>query len=547
MEITIFLAAGILLPYLAAIFAKGRYFLHMAQLEGYHPVDYLHWILKNKNKLSQPTEWIAWGLLFLFAISLSLFLSASGWTEAIFPLLWAGIQIHLTIYYIRTQKKSPPKKPLVWTARATRLMLAFLILTGLGALSSAWLIDMTSITKVLLWWLILIVLNLLIPAVMLLALLVITPLEGVIHFVYFTAAQRKIRKQQGLKVIGITGSYGKTSAKYILAGLLKPHFSTLSTPESYNTPMGVCKIINRKLTGEHQFFVTEMGARRPGDIKKLCRLVSPQIGILTSIGPQHLETFKTLERIVRTKGELLSALPSSGLAILNFDDPHCRRLAEGLSVPCRSFGIDCPQPLDIRAKEIQWTPRGLSFAVETKAGRTAALKCRFLGRHNVYNILAAALAAQECGLSIAQIASALVDIPPVPHRLELIRNQTGIAVIDDAYNSNPVGAKEALEVLRLMPGGQKILITPGMVELGDQEYELNREMGRAAAKVCDIVILVGPRRTKAIREGLVEAQLPEARLRVARNLEEARVELSRLIRTGDVVLFENDLPDNYSE
>ncbi len=356
-----------------------------------------------------------------------------------------------------------------------------------------------------------------------------------------------IWRQSQLTIIAITGSYGKTSTKYILNNILAHHYPTLMTPESYNTPMGICKVIRGELTRGHKYFIVEMGARKRGDISELCRLVHPHIGVITSIGPQHLETFGSQANVVRTKSELIPGLGTKGLAVLNYDDPHCRKLADKIKIPCLLYGMQPDDKLHLLAEDIRCTNQGISFTARTKQAEEIKFTTCLLGRHNVYNILAAATVALESGLELSQIAEALAEVEPVPHRLQLIKGSGGVTIIDDAYNSNPKGAQEALQVLQDMQGGKKILITPGMVELGAQEYEQNKQFGQAAAKACDIVILVGPKRTKPIADGLKEAGFPDKNLTIVASLNEATIYLHKVVRSGDVVLFENDLPDNYNE
>ncbi len=356
-----------------------------------------------------------------------------------------------------------------------------------------------------------------------------------------------IWRQSKLTVIAITGSYGKTSTKYILKCILAHYYPTLMTPESYNTPMGICKVIRGQLTVGHKYFIVEMGARRRGDISELCRLVHPDIGIITSIGPQHLETFGSQDNVIRTKSELIPGLKANGLAVLNYDDQHCRKLAAKIKIPHRGYGTNPDNKPALMAENIKSSNLGVSFTARTARGKQADFSTCLLGRHNVYNVLAAATVALECGLELSQIAEALAEAEPVPHRLQLIKGSGGVTIIDDAYNSNPKGAQAALQVLADMPGGKKMLITPGMVELGVQEYEQNKQFGMAAAAACDIVILVGQKRTKPIAEGLKEAGFPDKNLTVVASLNEATAHLHKIVRSDDVVLFENDLPDNYNE
>jgi UDP-N-acetylmuramoyl-tripeptide--D-alanyl-D-alanine ligase len=385
------------------------------------------------------------------------------------------------------------------------------------------------------------------PLTTVLANTVLSPVQNAINRTYLRRAQGRLRNIQPL-VVGITGSYGKTSTKYLLEHLLADQRKVLKTPLSYNTLMGVCRVINENLTADCEVFIAEMGAYRRGDIKELCDFVHPTIGILTAIGPQHLERFKTIENIQATKYELIEALPSSGVAIFNNDDPRCRALADRTThVRVMRYGLDLSgQALDLWAESIAMGPEGLSFTMADRHGRRVDVRTILLGRHNVLNILGAACAAVAIGVPLADLAKAIQGLPSVPHRLQLIDNGSGVTVIDDSYNSNPLGAMEALEVLGGFTTGRRILVTPGMVELGPLEAHLNEELGAKAAEVCDYVVLVGAERTKPLVAGLQRKHFPPEKIRVVRDLKGATIVLPTIVGVGDTVLFENDLPDQYS-
>lgn len=370
------------------------------------------------------------------------------------------------------------------------------------------------------------------------------PGEKIISELYFRDAQRILRERKDLIKIGITGSWGKTSVKFILGTMLEEKYHTLITPSSYNTPMGVTKVIRSSLEPGHRVFVAEMGARHVGDIKEMCRLVHPEYGVLTSVGPQHLDTFKTIERIKKTKYELIEALPDTGCSFFADDDGICLELYEKTEKDKMLAGGNSRRD-DIWAEEISISEKGSSFFLCTRDMRilcTTAL----LGELNIRNIVLCAAVCMKLGMNGRQIARGISRIKPVEHRLQLINNPGGITVIDDAFNSNLTGAKEAFRILSGM-NGNRILVTPGMVELGNAEEKMNRELGLNASACCDTVILVGKKRTAAIREGLQEGGFPSERIHVTASLEEASALLASLARQGDTVLFENDLPDNYTE
>jgi UDP-N-acetylmuramoyl-tripeptide--D-alanyl-D-alanine ligase len=365
---------------------------------------------------------------------------------------------------------------------------------------------------------------------------------------YRLRAGRKLRRL-GPMVVGITGSYGKTSTKYFTEALLEPRFRVLKTRASFNTILGVCRAINEELGAEHKVLIVEMGAYRRGEIRDMARLTRPHIGVLTAIGPQHLERFGSIETIEKAKFELLEALPEDGIAIVNNDDLRVRRMADTLHLAeVRRYGIDTSVgELDLAAVSITHGSDGLRFTLVECGGPRVTVKTRLIGLHNVSNILAAASVARAAGVSLREIAGAIGRLAPVPHRLETHTGTDGVTIIDDAYNSNPVGAFNALDALAAFETGRKVLVTPGMVELGAEQEAWNEQFGARAAAVCDYVILVGTHQTAPIRRGLDERGFAADHLVSVPNLNGGMEALKTIVRSGDVVLFENDLPDLYDE
>ena len=544
---------GTMLFYLAILTCVARAVvrtasgLHILQLDGYKTHRYLKWIPQHLRNCFEIREILIVAGLLIFTVFYPQYHDT--WLFPILCLAWGGFQV----YMLSRRKKVEAKKPLVYTARAKRVFgLAICLLVGLaGAIvlianQSPWRVALFLFSEVS-------VLNLTI------ANLLIYPLERTINEAYLLSARKRI-KAFSPKVVGITGSYGKTSTKYILHRILSEKFNTLMTPDSYNTPMGICKVIRGQLAAEHEIFIVEMGAYKRGDIRELCNLASPQIGILTAVGPQHLERFKSIENIAKTKYELIESLPSGGLAVFNCDNEICAELADkreqGDNPVFRYATKQSPvsaasKPVQLTAMNIRHTDEGLAFTVQTLVEEQDAteveIRTQLLGRHNVSNILAAMAVAIECGMTLEEIQAAVANVEPVPHRLQLTAGAGGVTIIDDSFNSNPVGAKAALEVLTEIGDGKKVLVTPGMVELGEKEYEENKKLGEHAADVCDLVILVGPTRTIPILDGLKAAAYPKQQIIVALNLEEVKQHLATRVQPGDIVLFENDLPDNYNE
>ncbi|MEE0775522.1 MAG: UDP-N-acetylmuramoyl-tripeptide--D-alanyl-D-alanine ligase, partial [Bacillota bacterium] len=445
--------------------------------------------------------------------------------------------------------KTPPKKALVFTMRARRLCAVALVIFASPTLLLIFLVLASSSVGDFVKAIVLIALVIYAfcaPYVMMAANLILQPFEESKKAAFFKEAQTMLAENPNLIKVAITGSFGKTSVKHILNIIMEEKYHTLMPPGSYNTPMGITITVREHLKPVHQAFITEMGAKQKGDIKELCALVHPKYGLLTAIGEQHLETFGTFENIIDTKFELIDALPADGIAVLNFDDENIRANAQRMKGEVVSYGLDSVD-LDYSAKDIRYHSRGTEFTVIAPNGEEEQIRTRLLGRHNVYNIVGAIAMAHHLGLTLRQAKKAIATLPPVEHRLELKVHANGLVVIDDAFNSNPVGAKAAMEVLGAMDGGKKFLITPGMVELGEKEAEENRKFGMAAAKACDYIALVGVKQTEPIKEGILSAGFPEDHLFIAEDLKAANAFVYGKTVAGDIVLYENDLPDTYNE
>jgi len=520
--------------------------LHILQLEGYQTVRYLRWSVQRRERwASQVTLGAGSGAIALGALDL-----ASGARVARSPLglaAWAALGGWLWC----AARPGPATKPLVLTARAKRLLAGQSLLTLLVAVGPAALCARRAATRPNGLPCLMIggaVASLTVPLLTAASNLLLWPVEEAFRRYYLEDARTKLRAVRPT-VVGVAGSYGKTSTKEITATILGARWRVLRPPGSYNTPMGLSRVLREQLEPSHEVFVAELGDYVPGDIRFLCNLVGPNVGILTTIGPEHLERFKTMERIVQTKEELIEALPPDGIAVVNQDDPLVRAIgdraaARGLRVV--RYGQTEPGA-QVRAREVLTTRDGLRFTVEADGHGEATFQVGLLGRHNVMNVLAATGAALALGMTLPEIARAARRIEAVEHRLQPIQGAGGVLVIDDTYNSNPRGAAEALSVLGELPGGKKVLVTPGMIELAEREAEEHRLLGRRAAAVCDEVILVGPERTRPIAEGLLGAGFSRERLHVVESRAAATARLGTLLKSGDVLLWENDLPDTYRE
>lgn len=533
----------------AAMTLASRSLIHYFQLESYQFPGYFRTLRRNGRRALLPGLTLA--LLLAVWVVVALLVAWPRWLLA----MLAGVTLLAAGWLMgRFFRDAKAKKPLVLTPRVKRLYavmavlhLVLLLLLGAGIQRGMNMPEAPTSAPGTITWVCLALSVLdpcLLPLWTALAGLLAWPIEKLISEMYFRDAQQRLRARPDLIKIGITGSYGKTSVKFILGTLLSEKYQTLVTPSSFNTPMGVTKIIRTKLTPAHQVFVAEMGARHVGDIKEMCRLVHPDHGVLTSVGPQHLETFHSIERIKRTKYELMDAVPEGGCCFFPDDGGICRTLYDQTTKEKRLCSVRPTPEADVWAEEISVSPQGSSFMLCTRTEKTRC-ETKLLGEHNIQNILLAATVCLRLDMTLRQIARGISRLTPVEHRLQLIPSP-GVTIIDDAFNSNPRGAEAALNVIRAFPG-RRIIITPGMVELGEEEAAFNRSFGQKMAGAVDVAILVGRRHTQPIRDGLMEAGFPEENIHSVASLEEAAALLRQLGRPGDVALFENDLPDNYSE
>lgn len=375
--------------------------------------------------------------------------------------------------------------------------------------------------------------------------ILLAPVEKSINKKYYNDAASRLASMPDLKIIGITGSYGKTTTKHYLHRILSEQFETLMTPGSYNTTLGVIRTVREMLKPYHEVFIVEMGAKQPGDIKEICDLVHPGSCIITAVGPQHLESFKTIENVQATKFELADALPPAGVAVINNDFEMIANRPVGNSRAIR-YAVKNTAGADYVAENIVYSPLGTEFdAVSTFDGHRIHLSTRLVGECNISNLLAAVAIARHMGVADEKIRYAVEKIEQVEHRLSIKRTPGGITIIDDAFNSNPVGSAMALDVLAAMTPGKRILITPGMIELGDKQYDLNFKFGEKAATSCDVAIVVGHYNRDAIVNGLRKGGMDEKAIRPADSFAEAQTILASIAAAGDTVLYENDLPDTF--
>lgn len=528
MEVAIYILIFSLL--LTAEYLKLNHSLQMLQQSSYYTGRYSKWLRNHPITSLQPVE-----LITITGASIA-FLTPNLARVVIL------VGVILTIYSYFYRLKLQNKKPLVWTWRIKRLIvtyvilsivmfiIAFLIIYSMGSRSTFEMITFILTIFVAMTYIRVLVVN-----------IINRPLEAYVRNTFIADAKRIVNAHKNLNIIGITGSYGKTTTKHVVSTIMSETFHTVMTPESYNTPMGITITIRNYLKPIHQVFVCEMGAYKKGEIQELVDIAAPHIGILTSIGPQHLETFGSIENVQRTKFELIEGLPSNGIGILNKDEPLIASYEVKNGCKIVYYGVD-RDDVDYTAKNIQYKETGMLFDAVID-GEYYPMQTELLGHHNLQNILAGIATAHQSGESIEAIVKGVAKLKAPPHRLEM-KKQGKYTLIDDAFNANPVGSKMALNVLGQMPG-QKMVITPGMIDLGVEQERLNIEYAEAMAQVADFIILVGAKQAAVLEKGLIQQNYPKEQYYIATDIHDGLKKMNAVVEEGGFVLLANDLPDLY--
>lgn len=507
-----------------------KHALHMFQQNRYELTRFTTWLKENKITIFKDNIVVLFSFILLLVLSFVL-------SETLIYILSSICLLLLAFLLITKEKKKKYIKPLVYTGRVKRQIvvlnaLVFILFFVLSKFSTKLLPALLLLIAYYGIWL------LIYPMAC-----VTTPIEKAVQNYYINDAKKMLQNHGNLKIVGITGSYGKTSTKNVVRAILSQKYNTLMTPSSFNTPMGITRTIREMLKPIHEIFVCEMGADKVGDITELMNFVHPQVGIVTSIGPQHLQTFKTQENITHEKMQMIEMLPKDGVGILNYDNELIRNYKVKNSVKIITYGIQ-NENVDYRAVDIQYHPTGSSFTVVHQNERIA-LTTKLLGELNILNILSAIACARNYGISWNVIEKGVKEMKQVEHRLEL-KKINGYTFIDDAFNANPSGAHMAVTVLGNMPN-HKYIVTPGMIDLGERQNEINYQFGKDMIDNVDFVILVGKEQTAPIYKGLTENGYPENQILVVNHVREAFTYIYSHASTSDTILLENDLPDAFSK
>lgn len=456
----------------------------------------------------------------------------------------------ISFAFMEKDPRKKSKKNLVMTKRATRIFLTGALPLGI--------IAATSFVFFFSWqWLVLVQA---IPFFLIGGNLALQPFEARVQKAFWNEAHEKVLKLKP-KIIGITGSFGKTSVKHILGHILKMNADTLITPGSVNTPMGITRIIREQLNENHQYFVVEMGAYGPGSIQRLCDLTPPDMGIITAIGHAHYERFKTLDTVAQAKFELAQNVLNKGGKVivhestLRFEYSKAMRdnnLTNFITIGEPSKDEETPSNLlekDVHIEKIEQTIEGTSV-VFTWKGEKHSIKAPLFGLHHGHNLVLAYVTALELGIEVEAIDAALKTMPQIQHRLEVKKMPDDRIIIDDAFNSNPIGFRSAIDLMYMLKNANKdkpgrgILITPGMVEMGKAHNDAHEKIGQYAGQMCDIAVVVQGDRIPSFIKAFKETGQGKTLIEVG-SFTEASAWVEKHKQANDVVLIENDLPDLY--
>lgn len=420
------------------------------------------------------------------------------------------------------------KKPLVWTQKAKLIYYLALVIAVFIIATLTFMFDVFGL-----------ILGIILATqsyfFLIAAIFIIAPLEGYKKKSIKLATEAKLKRLSNVKVIGITGSYGKTSVKEFLYQILRTEFKTLKTPESYNTPYGIAKVVTHELTNSHEYFICEMGAYRRGEIKEICDMVHPQYGILTGINEQHLDTFGSLENTTLGKFELIDALPTKGFGIVNRDNELIKNHIEDYKRELITYGFTDNR---FTIRDIKTTSTGTSFELILD-GTPHKAHAKLLGNPNIQNILAAATMAYKLNMKPEAIISAIAKLKSVPHRLE-IKELEKMTLIDNAYNSNVDGFKESINLMKTFDR-PKVFVTPGIVDLGEKTFSIHQELGALLDTMDYIFLVTDSERTQGLEDGITKKD----RIIKLNSIKDVWKAIEKLDLKHPVVLLENDLPDNY--
>lgn len=539
MQIGVIAATGVVFWILAIVLSLR--IVNLVQLEGYK--------LVNSRKM-KSIKLKLWGSAVCITLCNAIFCFISIAIGSFYvQMVVQGLYAVVLLVSLADDRDKCIHQPLVYTPRAKRLIVMYsaLIFLLLGAALAVG--SVIKIKSVRLSFIFVPIIFALLPQIVALSIAFAAPNERRIANKFINKCKTELQNRDKLIKIGITGSFAKTTTKNILTTILNKGYKAYCTPSNFNTPLGICRAVNG-LPEDCEVFVAEMGARKEGDISELCDIVKPAYGIITGVGTQHLATFKSRENIYKTKKELSDYIESvaGGTVIYGADNDMTAKMYEEslvsnpIAISADKYASRIDGDLGIKANNIECDSSGLKFDL-TIGEETKPCVCKLIGRHNLNNILLCVAMAVRLGLNIVQIVGGIGEVQPIEHRLQTIELPTGITIVDDSYNSNVEGAHLAIETLKLFKG-RKIVATQGLVEMGAGQEKANFELGESIAGTADIAILIGINKEN-IRLGMLSEGFCDKNIYLVEHLDNAKELFSAMLKKGDVLLLQNDLPDNY--
>ena len=555
-EILILNLALNILPWIVAGWLRLRRYARFFQLEGYDSKRYVNWLLNNR---AERRYLLIGAVLILIYVAFAGFVAVlSSVSIDAFGLVLVANWIIVLAVFSQAPRTREVKQKYTSTQRALRLNITAFIVEALPALVIGLILapminaqQMPSLPAILVMGIIAgPLVFFLAPFAFPAANIINFPIEEAFRRFYLARAKRYL-KRSGATVIAITGSYGKTSTKHYLHHILEGRFRVLMTPKSYNTLLGISRVINDILSKDvsYEYFIVETDAYFVGENALICKLVEPQMGMIMTVGPMHLERLGSMENIATAQYEVIEALPPQGAGFFNGDDPVVREMA-GRGYPQTTIMVTKTgvPGARIEALNVRMTAEGTDFDVrDNLTNETRPMHTPLYGDHNVTNILMAIAVARHLDMSLAEIAMRVTTLQPAEHRLIRRVMPDGTILIDDTYSANPVGTQTALGVLALQKNSpHRVVVSSGMFELGQVSDEENRKLGERMAATATDVILIGATQTQAVKSGLDAAHFPADHLHVVSSLNEAVGIYQNILRPGDALLMLTDLPDTYA-
>jgi UDP-N-acetylmuramoyl-tripeptide--D-alanyl-D-alanine ligase len=440
------------------------------------------------------------------------------------------------------------RENITWTKKLTLIVLLAVLLTSLAAATTflafpavvwRWVVSVSVFVGLLVWFVI--------PISF--ATILIRPIDRLIRGYLRQRAHQKIARLKNLTVIGVTGSYGKTTMKQTLKILLSGSLDVAATPASFNKPVSIARFILSSVTEETDVVIVEMGAYQKGDIAELCAMTPPDISVLTGINEAHLERFGSIENTIQGKFEIITEAKSDTPLIANADDPRVTENYEEFTGNHEAVFFSSENheksEFTVKDKRFHTDGSGISFHLHRDGDEIGYTKVPHLGEYIVGNVIAGVLVGRYLGIGPKEILKQAQKITPAERRLQPVqRTSSDILVIDDSYNGTSDGVKAAIQTLGKFVGRRKMCVTTGLVEIGDQSEKIHKDIGRQLGNIADTVVLVESSVTGWIRAGLEDADF-SGELHTFKDTETMRSQISNLTVSGDVVLFQNDWPQNY--